>query len=152
MHKTSLEGVHTVSDSNLYKICTASQSLPRRQTDLLQFDFYLQRVPLSSSMKTFSTSHGHRLRRQSLSAECYIPLLVTARTFLIHVIHLIDQKGHFFFFDGDRFKITAILDKGGSNFMPILLAYIYHKHINVVHQGCSDSEHHQADTRATESL
>lgn len=44
-----------------------------------------------------------------------------------------DQKGHFFFFDGDRFKITASLDKGGSNFMPILLAYIYHKH----HKCCS---------------
>lgn len=31
MHKTSLGGVHTASDSNLYKICTTSQSLLRWQ-------------------------------------------------------------------------------------------------------------------------
>lgn len=60
-----------------------------------------------------------------------------------------DQKGHFIFFDGDRFKITANLDKGGSNFMAILLAYIYHKHHKCRSPGMfrlrASSDSHQSD-------
>lgn len=102
-----------------------------------QFDFYLREsTTLIKSFQNCSTCRGHRLRLIWTESErriCYVPLLLTAGTFLIHVIHLMDQKGHFFFFDGDRFEITTSLDKGGSNFMPIPLAYIYHKH----HKCCS---------------